>query len=88
MVPGSALLSRWYRDKLSTAIGIAFSAVGVGTIVFVPLAQYLIVNHDWRTAYRLMGGVLLALAPLDMLLVPWQRFAAGHPEHHAEARQK
>ena len=88
MVPGSALLSRWYRDKLSTAIGIAFSAVGVGTIVFVPLAQYLIVNHDWRTAYRLMGGVLLALAPLVMLLVPWKRFAAGHPEHHAEARQK
>jgi MFS family permease len=42
MVPGSALLSRWYRERLSTAIGIAFSAIGVGTIVFVPLAQYLI----------------------------------------------
>jgi MFS family permease len=88
MVPGSALLARWYRDKLSTAIGIAFSAVGVGTIVFVPLAQYLIGNYDWRTAYRLLGGVLLVLAPLVMLLVPWKRFEAGHPEYRAEARLK
>jgi MFS family permease len=88
MVPGSALLSRWYREKLSTAIGIAFSAVGVGTIVFVPLAQYLIGNYDWRTTYRILGGALLVLAPVVMLALPWGRFAAGHPEHHAEARMK
>jgi len=31
MVPGSALIARWYRERLSTAIGIAFSAAGVGT---------------------------------------------------------
>jgi MFS family permease len=46
MVPGSALLSRWYRKRLSTAIGIAFAGVGVGTLVFVPLAQYLITHYD------------------------------------------
>ena len=88
MVPGSALLARWYREKLSTAIGIAFSAVGVGTIVFVPLAQYLIGSYDWRTAYRILGGVLLALAPVVMLALPWKRFQAGHPEHRREARMK
>jgi MFS family permease len=88
MVPGSALLARWYRDKLSTAIGIAFSAVGVGTIVFVPLAQYLIGTYDWRTTYRILGGLLLVLAPVVMLALPWKRFAAGHPEHRSEARMK
>jgi len=88
MVPGSALLARCYREKLSTAIGIAFSAVGVGTIVFVPLAQYLIGSYDWRTAYRILGGVLLALAPVVMLALPWKRFQAGHPEHRREARMK
>jgi MFS family permease len=88
MVPGASLLARWYRDRLSTAIGIAFSAVGVGTIVFVPLAQYLIGAHDWRTAYRILGGLLLVLAPLVMLLLPWKRFAAGDSEHRSEARLK
>jgi MFS family permease len=87
MVPGSALLSRWYRARLSTAIGIAFSATGVGTVLFVPVAQSLIGEYDWRSAYRILGIVLLALVPF-VLLVPWQRFAAGSPQAHHEARRK
>jgi MFS family permease len=87
MVPGSALLSRWYRERLSTAIGIAFSATGVGTIVFVPLAQSLIAQYDWRLAYRILGIAILALLPL-VLLLPWKRFAAGSPRLRSEAPQK
>jgi MFS family permease len=81
MVPGSALLARWYREKLSTALGIAFSAVGVGTIVFVPLAQYLVADYGWRFAYRVLGTFLLVLLPL-VLFLPWKTFAAGHPKRH------
>ncbi len=90
MVPGSALLSRWYRERLSTAIGIAFSAIGVGTIVFVPLAQYLIGEFEWRAAYRILGIGLLAVVPLILLGVPWRRFADGDPEmrHEAQRRKK
>ena len=50
MVPGSALLARWYRARLSTAIGIAYSAFGVGTVLFVPLVQYLVGEYGWRVA--------------------------------------
>jgi len=78
MVPGSALLARWYRERLSSAIGIAFSAVGVGTIVFVPLAQYLVAHYGWRFAYRFLGTVILALVPIVALALPWKRFYAGH----------
>jgi MFS family permease len=87
MVPGSALLSRWYRERLSTAIGIAFSAIGVGTIVFVPLAQYLIGEHGWRLAYRILGGAMLAVVPV-VLLLPWRRFAAGDAQIRHDARQR
>jgi MFS family permease len=85
MVPASALLARWYRARLSTAIGIAFSAVGVGAMIFVPLAQELVSRYDWRTAYRVFGTALLALAPIVLLALPWRRFAAGHPELQAQA---
>jgi len=81
MVAGSALLVRWYRERLSSAIGIAFSAVGVGTLVFVPLAQYLVSEYDWRVAYRIFGITLLVLAPVVLFLLPWRLFAAGHPEY-------
>jgi MFS family permease len=87
MVPSSALLARWYRDRLSTAIGIAFSAIGVGTIVFVPLAQYLIGEHDWRHAYRILGIGLLLLVPL-VLILPWNRFAAGNRAYRHAGRHK
>jgi MFS family permease len=80
MVPASALLSRWYRTRLSTAIGIAFSAVGIGTLLFVPLAQYLVSQHDWRLAYRVLGWGLAAFVPVILFWVPWRSFAAGHPE--------
>jgi MFS family permease len=80
MVPGSALLSRWFRNRLSTAIGIAFSAVGVGTLVFVPIAQSLITQRDWRFAYQALGIALLVALPFVLLAVPWRRFQAGHPD--------
>jgi MFS family permease len=80
MVPASALLSRWYRGRLSTAIGIAFSAVGVGTLLFVPLAQYLVTELDWRTAYRGLGIALLLAVPLVVVALPWRTYQAGHPE--------
>lgn len=80
MVPGSALLARWYRERLSAAIGLAFSGIGAGAVVFIPLAQYLVSRYDWRFAYRALGFALLALVPLVLVAIPWRRFAAGRAE--------
>jgi len=88
MVAGAALLARWYRERLSTALGIAFSATGIGAIAFVPLAQYLVAHYDWRVTYRVFGVLALALAALVVLFLPWQRFAAGHADVRREARSK
>jgi len=77
MVPASALLARWYRERLSTAIGIAYSAFGVGTVLFVPLVQSLVGEFGWRQSYRILGWILLAVAPLVVLAIPWKTFAAG-----------
>lgn len=80
MVPASALLSRWYRARLSTAIGIAYSSFGVGTLVLVPLAQHLVAEFDWRGAYRIVGATLLFAAPFVAFAIPWRRFSAGSSE--------
>ena len=86
MVPGSALLSRWYRARLSTAIGIAFSAIGVGAVIFVPLTQFLVSHYDWRFAYRALGIVVLLLLPVVLFAVPWRIFAAGPADYQAQAK--
>ncbi|HEX3096312.1 MAG TPA: MFS transporter [Usitatibacter sp.] len=84
MVPASMLISRWFRERMSTAMGIAYAGFGTGTLLIVPAAQYLIESHGWRETYRLIGLALLVLLPL-LLLVPWRRLAAG-PER-APARK-
>ena len=87
MVPASGLLSRWFKKRLSRVLGIAFSAGGLGTVIFVPLAQWLIDSQGWRFAYRAYGIGLLVLVPLVLLAIPWRRLAEGHPGARAQERQ-
>lgn len=82
MVPSSALLSRWYRARLSTALGIAYSGFGVGSVVFVPLAQLLIDRIQWDGAYRVLGAILLVAAGVVALGLPWRRLGAGNPAYY------
>jgi len=87
MVPSSGLLSRWFRARLSTALGIAYSGFGVGSVVFVPLAQLLINRIQWESAYRVLGAILLVAAAVVAFGLPWKRFAAGHPDYRIDARR-
>ena len=78
MVPASMLISRWFRDRMSTAMGVAYAGFGTGTIVVVPLAQRSIELSGWRDTYTTMGAVSLALLPL-LLLLPWRRIVGDLP---------
>jgi MFS family permease len=80
MVPSSSLISRWFRERLATAISACFASLGLGALVIVPGVQYLLQSHGWRDSYQIMGSVLLALVPLVFFL-PWKRIARGHPEY-------
>lgn len=88
MVPASGLLTRWFRARLSTAMGIAFAATGLGSLTFVPLAQALLVEYDWRITYRILGGTMLVMVPFIAFAIPWKRFAEGHPAYRMSMRAK
>ena len=66
---GHALfLPHWFVRRRGLAIGIAFSGVGVGSIVILPWLQRLIAGAGWRTACVAMAAlVVAALAPLNLL---------------------
>ena len=86
MVPASALISRWFRARLGTAMGIAYAGLGMGVIAVVPFTQWLIERDGWRSAYAGLGGFLLTLVPI-LLLLPWRRFAAGNPDYRGDSSQ-
>ena len=67
---GQALfLPSWFIRRRGLAMSIAFSGVGVGSIVLLPWLQTLIAQAGWRAACRTLGIlVLVALVPLNLLL--------------------
>jgi MFS family permease len=65
-VPHSVLLSRWFVQNRGLVVGIAFSGMGIGISIIGPVSQFLISWYGWRTAYMLLGlMVLVLLLPLN-----------------------
>jgi MFS family permease len=67
---GHALfLPNWFVRRRGLAMGIAFSGVGIGSIILLPWLQSLIQQAGWRAACWAMGLlVLVLLLPLNLLL--------------------
>src|SRR5215475_4571230 len=66
---GHALfLPNWFVRRRGLALSLAFSGVGVGSVVVLPAVQTLIDGRGWRAACWMLGlAVLLLLAPLNLL---------------------
>lgn len=78
MVPAASLASRWFDRRLPTAMGTISASLGVGILLFAPMAQILIAQLGWRGAYHALGmGLFVALGVIALL--PWKRFSVGAP---------
>ncbi|MCB1739645.1 MAG: MFS transporter [Gammaproteobacteria bacterium] len=71
----SSFLPNWFVRRRGMAIGIAFSGVGVASIVLMPLLQVTIDTQGWRSACWLLALLtLLVVVPLNIL------FQRRHPQ--------
>ncbi len=65
----SLFLPNWFVRRRGLAMSLAFSGVGVGSIVMLPALQAQIERTDWRAACWSLGLiVLVVLVPLNLLL--------------------
>ena len=67
---GQALyLPHWFLRRRGLAISIAYAGAGAGSIVLLPLTQWLIGGAGWRTACVTLAVItLVVLVPLNLLL--------------------
>jgi MFS family permease len=67
---GQALfLPNWFVRRRGLAMSLAYSGVGVGSVILLPWLATLIGRSGWRAACWAMGILVLALlAPLNLLL--------------------
>ena len=66
MTSQATFLSNWFVRKRGMAIGTAASGIGLGILLVVPWAQWLIATYGWRAAFFILAGVLaIVVAPLN-----------------------
>ena len=66
----AALLSKWFRSKRATVVGINSAGVSVGGLILVPFAAYLIEATSWRVTWVVLGLIILVLSvPFALLFL-------------------
>lgn len=69
VVPLVSTVPRWFEEKRGMAIGIAVAGIGLGGIIWPPLAQWLISSYGWPRAFFILGLITFALiTPLAQLI--------------------
>ena len=65
----SLLLPNWFVRQRGLALGVAFSGVGVGSFVLMPLIQAFMGRVGWRGACWILAAlILLVVLPLNAML--------------------
>lgn len=64
ITPMYAAAGGWFVRRRALAMGVVATGNGLGTLVLVPLAERLIADHGWRSAY-----LVLAVLDLGLLLL-------------------
>lgn len=67
LVPMTACIGGWFLRRRALAQGLSASGAGLGTLLMVPLARWLIDEFGWRRAYEVLavlcsGALVLAAA--------------------------
>jgi MFS family permease len=65
----SLFLTNWFIQRRGAALGLAFSGVGIGSIVMLPWLQSVIASAGWRAAcWSLVVLLLVVCVPLNLAL--------------------
>ena len=62
------IIAKWFIRMRGRAMGIATLGVSISGVVFIPLTHYMIDNHGWRDALRLVGMITWMAAFLPAVI--------------------
>ena len=84
-IPLLSLVARWFVKGRGLASGIIVAGSGLGTVIIPPLANLIISNYSWQTAYLVLGAAALVLLIVFAQLL---RRAPGHSPMTNESNVK
>jgi predicted MFS family arabinose efflux permease len=93
-VPITVAVGGWFNAKRATALGVTTTGIGLGTLVVVPIAEWMIRTQGWRDAFRVLGVasvvvyVLVALAIARPPVSPAPQGSLGDRSHLASVMRR
>ncbi|MBR5534734.1 MAG: MFS transporter [Ruminiclostridium sp.] len=62
LIPVSMMVTNWFTARRGLAMSLAMAGIGVGGTIFSPVLTFFLESYGWRTSYRLMAAIILAIA--------------------------
>jgi MFS family permease len=70
VIPCSLIISNWFVSRRGAAMSGAFVGTSAGGMVMSPVANWIILEYGWRTAFALSGiTVLVVVIPVVLLAI-------------------
>lgn len=69
LVPLTACVGGWFDRRRSMALGLYTGGIGLGTLLLVPLSEWLIRTEGWRFAFRVLGVGSIVVYGLAVLVI-------------------
>lgn len=66
----TAIANRWFVHRRGLVVGLLTASNASGQLVFLPLLASLVVSHSWHVVPLVVAGVILALIPVVLLMLP------------------
>ena len=67
-IAGPVLIGNWFKKHNGLAIGIMMASAGLCGVILQPMAGSLITNQGWRSAYVILGVIVMAIGIPAVLL--------------------
>lgn len=85
-----AVVTKWFPDRRGFANGVCIGAIGISSIIFAPLGNFLIEAFDVQSAFRIVGiiWIVVYLVFSWLLITPpagWAPGAQAKPASQAES---
>lgn len=84
LVPTNTSVATWFRQNMGTALGVATTGIGFGTMVLPRLMAFVDHRWGWRASFQALGYITLALAPAALMIL---RRGPGSSSPVSEARE-
>lgn len=78
VVVTNSSVGKWFVEKKGIALGIVTMGTGFGTILFTPIAGYIVKNFHWSNGFVFFGIILLILS----FLISHTLFKKSRPEDY------